>query len=427
MRIVFISLLLSAPSLVAGSLRLQQPSESQQHVLGAHDKLERPRWPGPPSSLSRGHGPRPRIGFVALGDSYSAGIGTGVEGPENDCRQGLHAYPQLMAQDLAASQGGPNNTAFQFMSCTGSTTEAILSGGDTSQIDTVNGSLPIDFALLSVGGNDLGFFDVMNSCIFRFYNFYSGTCETALRNSQALLDGDEFGTRLLIVIMELLDKVRWEKKPYFLITVTGYARFFNDRTDECDDMSLGVWWRGPKLKKEVRARMNAMVQDVNRKIANTVAVINARFTSPKVLFVDYDMAFEGHRFCEPNVTEPDYKRNETWFFLVGGEDNARNGKPANHSTGAQPEMLSPRSANLVDPETCLAPAQRSGDWGLLALCYMAMSKAQDPSLRLANGDIVTENSMWYVPTYYGKTFHPRSLGHETIKNKVYETWAKLEE
>ncbi|KAI1640903.1 SGNH hydrolase-type esterase domain-containing protein [Biscogniauxia mediterranea] len=121
------------------------------------------------------------VGFVVLGDSYSAGIGTGVDGQEDDCRHGLHAHPQLIASDLSKSQGGPNAT-FQFLSCTGPETEEVLSGGDGSQIDAFNASLPPDFALLSIGGNDLGFFGVMNACVFRFYNFYSGTCETALKN-----------------------------------------------------------------------------------------------------------------------------------------------------------------------------------------------------------------------------------------------------
>jgi hypothetical protein len=52
---------------------------------------------------------------------------------------------------------------------------------------------------------------------------------------------------------------------------------------------------------------------------------------------------------------------------------------------------------------------------------MAMAKHRDPTLRPAGG------GMWYVPTYYGKTFHPRTLGHETIRDKIYKTWRKLDE
>ncbi|KAI1742496.1 SGNH hydrolase [Xylaria scruposa] len=355
-------------------------------------------------------------GFVAFGDSYSAGIGTGVDGKEDDCRQGIHAHAQLIAADQ-----GP--TAFQFLSCTGATTANVMAGGEESQIDRFNTSLPVDFALLSIGGNDLGFFDVMNACVFRFYNFYSGTCETALAHSRANLESDDFEIRLRILIMEILDKIRWEKKPRFTITVTGYARFFNELTDGCDEMSFGVWWNGPRLTKKLRSEMNALVLTVNAKIHKTINAINADFTEDKLLFVDYDNAFDGHRFCEPNVTEPDYGRADTWFFLVGGPDNARNGTQPQRLSDVK--TLSPTSP-LVDPISCLEPARRTGDWGMLALCYMAIAKHHDPTLRFARGNVVDLSSMWYVPTYYGKTFHPRSLGHETIRDQIYKKWRALD-
>ncbi|KAI1772477.1 SGNH hydrolase [Hypoxylon cercidicola] len=391
-----------------------------QHVIsnGASTHHRHPL----PMPLANLEGDDFQIGFVAFGDSYSAGIGTGFNGKEDDCRHGLGAHGELILADLAASQG-PNSTAFQFLSCTGATTQEILSGGPDSQLDAFNGSLPVDFALLSVGGNDLGFFAVMNACVFRFYNFYSGTCESALADTQAQIESDEFEQRLQVVITEILDAVRWEKKPWFFVTITGYARFFNDVTDACDDMSFGIWWNGPKLKKDLRSKMNAMVLTVNAKIRKTVDSINSRFVKDKLVFIDYDEGFDGHRFCEEGVAEPDYGRADTWFFLVGAQDNARNSTQSSHMSDL--ETLPPTSV-LVDPSSCLEFAQRSGDWGELALCYMAMAKARDPSLQLARGDLVAENSMWYVPTYYGKTFHPRSLGHETIRNKIYEVWRELE-
>lgn len=342
-------------------------------------------------------------GFVAFGDSYSAGIGTGVNGSESTCRHGLGAYPLLIHRDVEAAVG-TNATSFQHLSCTGAGVDDVLAGTSTSQIDGFNTTETADFALLSIGGNDLGFFDIMNSCIFRFYSFGSGTCETALLRAEEALQGPMFGHKLHLAIMEILDKVQWEKRPWFTITVTGYARFFNAETEECDDYSFGVWWRGPKLKRELRRRMNEMVLAVNGKIRASIDAINARFARPRVLFVDYDDAFEGHRFCERNVTEPDYARNETWFFLVGGRDNARDA-----SETALPRTFLAEESPLIDPARCLAPAQQTGDWGELALCLMAMAARDDPTLRTAAGETLTEASMWYVPTSYGQTFHPVSF------------------
>jgi len=373
-----------------------------QHVLADDDASATPL--PLPNSLQSARG------FVSFGDSYSAGIGTGVDGKEEDCRRGNHAYPLLLHDDLLAGRGPNETVAFQWLSCTGATTEDLLQGGASSQIDTFNASLDVDFATLSMGGNDLGFFDVMNACIFRFYSFYSGTCEAALANSEAAIASPDFEQRLLVALLQMLDRVQWEKKPGFAVTITGYARFFNDDTPECDDYSMGVWWQGPKLTRDLRRRTSALVVAVNRKLRATVAAVNARFARPRAFFVDYDAAFDGHRFCEPAVEEPDYRREDTWFFLVGGADSGQNGTTPNgtfpNATVAA-ETLSPLSP-LVDPARCLEPARRSGDWGRLAVCYMAMAKQRDPTLRPAHDRIMASNSMWYVPTYYGKTFHPVS-------------------
>lgn len=360
----------------------------------------------PPFPRRPGHRPS---GFIALGDSYSAGIGTGVHDTETDCRRGLGAYPVLIHNDLVASEGA-NRTTFDFLSCTGSTIDDMLSGAESSQIDQLNTTTTADLALLSVGGNDLGFFDIMNSCIFRFYSFYSGTCEKALRKSREAVESPEFEQRLRLAIAEILDRVHWEKRPWFTVTVTGYARFFNAETEDCDERSFGVWWQGPKLRRKLRRRMNQMVLDVNDKIRRSVDVVNEGFAKPRVFFVDYDDAFEGHRFCEEGVIEPDYLRNETWFFLVGGQDNAHDGPkpPSDLETRASPlDSMAPRSPG-IDPDTCLVPAQVSGDWDSMALCLMAMAARDDPSLRMKDGEEVHSDAMWFVPTYYGKTFHPVS-------------------
>lgn len=428
--------------LVAAALTLPTgASLHQQAVLGLSDTQ---------ISSSR-HDNLHAFGFVALGDSYSAGIGTGLDGhaltSEGPCRRGQHAYPLLIHDDL--DEATWSNTTLQWLSCTGAKTTDLLSStsptsgierAEISQVDALNTSLPLDFATLSIGGNDLGFFDVMNACIFRFYSFYSGTCEAALAAADEALKSDGFERRLNVILHEVLDKVAWERRQNFVITVTGYARFFNADTAECDDMSLGVWWGGPKLKREIRAKMNALVDATNAKLTRTVTAVNRRFrgSRPKVVFVDYNTLFEGHRFCEPGVVEPAYDRTESWFFLVGGPDNAKNRTHWPNGTNGDPEALSgrgaggrlnrvallPSSSPLIDPATCLGHARQTDDWGELALCYMVLARQQDPSLRPAREGLVHEENNWWVPTYYGKTFHPRSLGCEAIRDQVYEVWKR---
>ncbi|KAM7207352.1 hypothetical protein V8F20_002232 [Naviculisporaceae sp. PSN 640] len=545
-------------------------------------------------------------GFVAFGDSYSAGIGTTIPAgtQENACRQGAGAYPFLIYTDFLkhfSNSTYPNNTndlghnttqtspSFQWLSCTGSTTHDVLSSPSSSrsdsQIDSFNftsssssrGGSNTKFATLSIGGNDVGFFDVINACIFRFYAFYSGTCEEALTRSERLVaaaleyiershllssflprandgtDGDGDGDRdedeklaqqgrllahkITLILLEILDKVHWERHSDFRIIVTGYARFFNAETVPCDEASLGVWWDSstgnspsksedmkgnstlndedgdlekeglssyrPKLKREVRKRMNALVEGVNQLLEEITMCVNAGFTPPdisitgrsddtrtdagsrsekrrvlrnktrkRVIFVDYDHLFEGHRLCEKGVNEPDYKRAESWFFLPGGGDNlplepaplpSPSPGPDSWADKAEPKVdkqkvhkrereaiLSKEDSHLVDPDTCLegimareenGELSGEGDWGSRALCYMAIVKKKNPHLvldsRLVPGPKsavmgtdrprpLNRDSMWYVPTYYGKTFHPRSLAHRAITDRIYEVWANEE-
>ncbi|TLS24451.1 hypothetical protein PpBr36_08773 [Pyricularia pennisetigena] len=375
---------------------------------------------------------RPGIGYIALGDSYGAGIGTEYDGDENKCRLGNHAYTSLIYRDLVKAWedagGGSDGTprpVFQWRSCTGATSSDLL--GQGGQIASINSSLPLSFATLSIGGNDLGFFDVINSCIFRFYGFYSGTCAAAIRRATNLLDSPAFELSLEMALLSLLDAARWEQHPRFAVIVTGYARFFDARTSACDDRSLGVWIGGPKLSARLRARLNGLVDAVNARLRDTVRAVNLRFASPRqrVLFVDYDEQFEGHRFCEPGVLEPDYQRDDTWFFLVGGKDNGGSGGDGGEVVEEEPWPLKPPA---VDPDTCLGPARDSGDWGALAVCYIAMAKQRDPSLRLARPVVVDgddDASAQYTSVYYAKTFHPRSLGHEAIRDAVYREWKRV--
>ncbi|KAK3692659.1 SGNH hydrolase-type esterase domain-containing protein [Podospora appendiculata] len=364
-----------------------------------------------------------KTGFAAFGDSYSAGIGTPL--PSNNtssaCRRGAGAYPVLLAQDLTTAT--TTTTSFQWLSCTGATTHDLLSTpsgtSGTSQIDAFNASLDADFATLSIGGNDLGFFAVINACVFRFYGPSSGTCAAALAAADDLLRDPGFEQRLSLILLEILDRARWWEKPGFSVAVTGYARFFAAETDACDSASMSVWRGGPVLSKDIRRRMNALVDAVNRKLRAGVEGANQRFAGekPRVVFVDFDDAFEGHRFCEEGVSEPDYEREDTWFFLPGARD-----VPADDDDTVAEMGVIPGDSVLVDPARCLRGAEASGDWGDLAVCYMAMARRQHPELAPSHDRVLPQGSMWYVPTYYGKTFHPRSLGHRVVRDQIYKVW-----
>ncbi|KAK4227904.1 SGNH hydrolase-type esterase domain-containing protein [Podospora fimiseda] len=376
--------------------------------------------------------------FVSLGDSYSSGIGTPPPpspafNPKNPCRLGTGAYPYLLSQ----SQNRSSSSSFKWLSCAGSKTFDLLTTSPDSQISAINTSVStLSFATLSIGGNDLDFFALLNACVFRFYGpFTSETCFFALKNAEESIFSSspsetkkEFELRIRLVLIEIFNKIRWEFNPGFFITVTGYAAFFNEETDLCDGISFGVW-KGPgteslKLTKEIRKRMNKLVRGANSILKKVVEDVGRK----KVIFVDYNSVFEGHRFCEAGVKEPDYERVDTWFFLPGGKDINGRGEVYEHE---EEQSVIEEDDPIVDPLKCeeVIEKEKRNDWGERAICDMFRAKWRDPELEVVVGDseggvrVAPGDSMWYTPTYYGKKFHPRSVRHEAIRDKIFKVWA----
>lgn len=89
-------------------------------------------------------------GYIALGDSYSSGLGTGSYSLSAACKRGTKAYPYLSGV-----------TAANFKACTGATVPDVA-----GQLTTVlpNPNLDITLVTLTVGGNDIGFSTVVSNC-----------------------------------------------------------------------------------------------------------------------------------------------------------------------------------------------------------------------------------------------------------------------
>ena len=88
--------------------------------------------------------------YVALGDSYSSGLGAGSY-TGGSCKRSANAYAQLWANSHAPS-------VFSFVACSGAQTADVLN----SQAAAVTGDTAL--VTISIGGNDAGFSDVMITC-----------------------------------------------------------------------------------------------------------------------------------------------------------------------------------------------------------------------------------------------------------------------
>lgn len=94
------------------------------------------------------------VDYLAVGDSFSSGEGT--PGIERTCGRGPAAYPQLVADHLAARD---RLASFEFHACTGARVADV-----ERQLDAVGGAR-FGLVTVTVGGNDVGFAEVLLDCL----------------------------------------------------------------------------------------------------------------------------------------------------------------------------------------------------------------------------------------------------------------------
>lgn len=196
-------------------------------------------------------------GYVALGDSYSSGVGAGSYlSDSGDCRRSTKAYPYLWAAANSPS-------SFTFVACSGATTSSVASG----QL----GSLSSSTSLVSVtaGGNDVGFADVMQDCVL------SGetTCLASVNSAVGQMN-NTLPSRLGSLYASIHSKA-----PQAHVVVLGYPRFYK----------IGGSCVAGLTEKE-RTAINNASDVLNGVIAKQAA--NAGFTFSSV--VD---EFTGHELC----------------------------------------------------------------------------------------------------------------------------------
>ncbi|MDH6125276.1 SGNH/GDSL hydrolase family protein [Kitasatospora sp. GP82] len=123
----------------------------------------RPAADGSPSAAAA-TAARPVGPYVALGDSYTAGlrITPQVGTPAGCARSGVN-YPSLVAKAL-----GLSGTAFTDVSCSGATTRDLTGAQQTEdgtnppQLDALSPATRL--VTLGIGGNDAGFVEVLGRC-----------------------------------------------------------------------------------------------------------------------------------------------------------------------------------------------------------------------------------------------------------------------
>lgn len=210
---------------------------------------------GGPASAAPGS----TVDYVALGDSYAAGVGAGPE--TGACRASDGAYPKLWAALDAAA------VSLTSVACSGA------SSADVRDKQLGSLSAETDLVSITVGSNDLGLVGVLQTCADPKL---AKTCTSKLAAVQQALT-----TTLPADLAKTLTAVT-AKAPKAKLAVVGYPLPFADVAD-CPAIPLS---------KSMRDAGNLAITGVNRALAAQAAALG-------VVFVDVTKPYTGRGICSP--------------------------------------------------------------------------------------------------------------------------------
>ena len=159
--------------------------------------------------------------YVALGDSYSSGVGADVDPTKTmpvansfdpasgGCQRAYKAYPVLLANNLGAQ--------LRNVSCAGATTSNILTTGQFGQPAQINAvTSDAQLVTVTIGGNDIEFSGIMN-CIA------SKECDGS--SPEAITTLDILNNQLYDRISNVITAVQ-QRAPGARILVGGYPQIY---------------------------------------------------------------------------------------------------------------------------------------------------------------------------------------------------------
>jgi lysophospholipase L1-like esterase len=195
--------------------------------------------------------------YVALGDSYSSGVGTRefYEEP-GECDRSPDAY----GPKIAAKRGYTLN----FEACSGAKTTEV----NEKQLGHLSASTSL--VTITIGGNDAGFSNVIINCALYYF-----TC------GEAIDEADEFIAKKLPGLLETTYKDIRAKATTAQVIVLGYPKLFTKEGKTCN---VNFLTSGNEKK------MNESAEKLD-------SVIKGRAEAMKFAFVNPTSAFEPHEVC----------------------------------------------------------------------------------------------------------------------------------
>jgi lysophospholipase L1-like esterase len=194
------------------------------------------------------------VHYVALGDSYSSGLGAGDT--SGSCDRGPNAFPALWAKAHSPA-------SFTFAACSGARTSDVIA----SELSSLSTSTTL--VSITIGGNDVGFANVMETCWLHTTSTCENNIATAEKHASTTLPG---------LLNTTLADIR-AHAPNAKVVVLGYPDFYDLNARFCLGLSGGD-----------HAAIDTGINDLD-------ALIKTAATKAADTFVDVRPAFTPHELC----------------------------------------------------------------------------------------------------------------------------------
>jgi lysophospholipase L1-like esterase len=197
--------------------------------------------------------------YVALGDSFSSGNGTFFPDRSLSCYRSSYSYPPLVDRLRP-------NTDLDFRACSGATTSDVVS----RQVGALNAGT--DLVSITVGGNDIGFTDLIIACGGTF----SPTCSSAVATANNRITSELPGK-----LDAVYAAIRAGAPNARAVAVLGYGRFFGS------NLSCAA---AKGITSTEAGLLNGIADNLD-------AVIGARAAAAGFSYVSAIGPFTGHDVC----------------------------------------------------------------------------------------------------------------------------------
>ncbi len=195
--------------------------------------------------------------YVALGDSYSSGVGTRVfYSEEGSCSRSPDAY----GPKIAAARG----YTLSFQACSGAKTGDVIS----KQLGTLSSSTSL--VTITIGGNDAGFSEVILNCALYYF-----TCGSAISTA------NNYITKTLPGVLDTTYNDIRAKASTAHVVVLGYPHLFTAEGATCNFNFL----------------TSSHEKELNHTGDLLDSTISSRAAAHGFTFVDSRSAFGPHEVC----------------------------------------------------------------------------------------------------------------------------------